>query len=126
MTNEKRIILLAGALIVAALWFRAAAEYVNPTGHVIDSAKIEVSSSVPLSSEAIQTAQIQAAEIGRICTNAEGSPVACSEINEDTICIRTLVGAHNGTRIDCNTGEPIPANGIDAPGQGGAKYRSPY
>jgi hypothetical protein len=102
MTNEKRIVLLIGAFVVAALWFRAAA------------------------SDSIQASLMPADEFGRICTNAEGSPVRCSEINEDAICIQRPAGAHSGTRIDCNTGEPIPANGIDAPGQGGAKYRSPY
>jgi hypothetical protein len=126
MTNEKRIILLTGALIVAALWFRAAAEYVNPTGDVTETAIAEVISHDPLSSEAIQAALIPTNELSKICTNAEGSPVRCSEISEDAICIQRPVGAHSGTRIDCNTGEPIPANAIDAQGQGGAKYRSPY
>jgi hypothetical protein len=118
MTNEKRIVLLIGAFVVAALWFRAAAEYVNPTGDVIETNETD--------SDSIQASLMPADEFGRICTNAEGSPVRCSEINEDAICIQRPAGAHSGTRIDCNTGEPIPANGIDAPGQGGAKYRSPY
>jgi hypothetical protein len=121
MTNEKRIVLLIGAFVVAALWFRAAAEYVNPTGHVTESAIAEVISHDPLSSEAIQAALIPTNEFSKICTNAEGSPVRCSEINEDAICIQRPVGAQSGTRIDCNTGEPIPANGIDAQG-----HRSPY
>jgi hypothetical protein len=126
MTNEKRIVLLIGAFVVAALWFRAAAEYVNPTGDVIETNETEVFSPDLSSSDSIQASLMPADEFGRICTNAEGSPVRCSEINEDAICIQRPAGAHSGTRIDCNTGEPIPANGIDAPGQGGAKYRSPY
>ena len=126
MTNEKRTILLIGAVIVAALWFRVIAEYVNPTALLIDTSEAELINPETSSPPETQAALIETIEFGKICTNAEGAIVDCLAISEDTICIQTLVGAHSGFRIDCNSDRPIPTYDDSASQQGGAKYRSPY
>jgi hypothetical protein len=126
MTNEKRTILLIGAMIVAALWFRVVAEYAASTSHVINITEAEVISPETLSPPETQAALIETVEFGKICTNADGSPVKCSEFDDDTICIRTRVGAHSGIRVDCKSERPIPADDDSVAREGGAKYRSPY
>jgi hypothetical protein len=78
------------------------------------------------SPEEIQVALNETDEFGKICTNAEGSLVECLETSEDTICIRTRVGAHSGIRIDCNTDQPILTDQDGTLRAHGAKYRSPY
>lgn len=127
MSNEKRIILLAGAMIVAALWFRVLAFSANPTEHVvknIDAA--EVIQSKPISSGTAQAAIQEEDDFSRICTDATGSPVRCSETDEDMICIRTRVGTYSGIKIDCFTGQPIPTAEDSTSRTGRASYRSPY
>ena len=127
MTNEKLTTLLTGALIASALWFRVLADDANPPRQVIDTADnaevISVEMKLP---KEIQVALNETDEFGKICTNAEGSLVECLEISEDTICIRTRVGAHSGIRIDCNTDQPIPTDEDSTLRAHEAKYRSPY
>ena len=127
MTNEKLTTLLTGALIASALWFRVLADDAIPTRQVLDIAdNTEVISAEMKSPEEIQVALNETDEFGKICTNASGSLVKCQEINEDTICVRTRVGAHSGIRIDCNTGQPIPTDEDSTLRAHEAKYRSPY
>ena len=127
MTNEKLTTLLTGALIASALWFRVLADDAIPTRQVIDTAdNNEVISAEMKSPEEFQVALNETDEFGKICTNAEGSLVECLETSEDTICIRTRVGAHSGIRIDCNTGQPILTDQDGTLRAHGAKYRSPY
>jgi len=122
MTNAKLTTLLTGALIVAALWFRVLVVVANPTSHIIDTTNdAEVIFSETISSDESQTALKEMDEFGKICTTSKGSPVKCSEINEDTICIRVRAGSHSGTKIDCKTDQPIPTERARD-----AKYRSPY
>jgi hypothetical protein len=127
MSNEKRIILLVGAIIVAALWVRVfAVSAYSP------SEPIEVADDPQLvDPEAIYLERAQAAlqeskNSSKICTSGNGSPVSCSQIDQDTLCISLRAGAQSGTRIDCVTDQPIPSDEHDASGAGGAKYRSPY
>ncbi len=121
MTNAKLTTLLTGALIVAALWFRVLVA-ASPTSHEIDTTNdAEVIVSETMSSEESQAALKEMDEFSKICITGKGSPVKCSEINEDTICIRVRAGAHRGTKIDCKTDQPIPTECARA-----AKYRSPY
>ena len=122
MTNAKLTTLLTGALIVVALWFRVLVVAASPTSHVIDTTNhAEVIVSETMSSEESQTALKEMDDFGKICTTGKGSPVNCSEINEDTICIRVRAGANSGTKIDCKTNQPIPTERARD-----AKYRSPY
>ncbi len=122
MTKAKLTTLLTGALIVAALWFRVLVVVASPTSHVIDSTDdAEVINSDTMPPEEFQVALKNMDESSKICTTGKGSPVKCSEINEDTICIRVRAGAHSGTKIDCKTDQPIPTEYARA-----AKYRSPY
>ncbi len=127
MANEKLTTLLTGALIALALWFRVLADDAIPTSHAIDTADntAVISAEIKLSEE-IQVALNETDEFGKICTNASGSLVKCQEINEDSICIRTRVGAHSGIRIDCNTDQPIPTDEDSTLRAHEAKYRSPY
>jgi len=127
MTNEKLTTLLTGALIASALWFRVLADDAIPTRQVIDTAdNTEVISAEMKSPEEIQVALNETDEFGKICTNAEGSLVECLETSEDTICIRTRVGAHSGIRIDCKTDQPVLTDQDGMLRAYGAKYRSPY
>ncbi len=127
MTNEKLTTFLTGALIASALWFRVLADDANSTKHIIDTAdNAEVISAEMMSPEEVHVALNETGEFGKICTNAEGSLVECVEISEDTICIRTRVGAHSGIRIDCNTDQPIPTNQESTLRAHETKYRSPY
>lgn len=124
MTNERLATLLTGALIVAALWFRVLADVANPTSHATHTADAAgVSSSEKISSQDARATPNVIDEFGKICANTTGSLVKCSEIDEDTICIRTRAGANTGARIDCGTDEPIPADEFSA---SRAKNRSPY
>ncbi len=127
MSNGKRFILAAGAIIVAALWFRAFAVSPYPTSDIIETTvDTEVIDSETIYLEKAQAALNERNEVSKICTTGNGSPVSCAAINEDTMCISVRVGAHSGVRIDCNTGQAIPTDEYGAPGAGGAKYRSPY
>jgi len=127
MTNEKLTTLLTGTLIAAALWFRVLADDAIPTRHEIDTAGgAKVISSETMPPGEVQVALQEMDEFSNICTNGEGALVNCLEINEDTICIRTRVGAHSGVRIDCNTGEPIPTDEVAATRARTARNRSPY
>ncbi len=127
MTNEKLTTLLTGVLIASALWFRVLADDAIPTRHVIDTAdNAEVISAKMMSPEEVQVAPNETGEFGKICINASGSLVKCREINEDSICIRTRVGAPSGIRIDCNTDQPIPTDQDSTLRAHEAKYRSPY
>ena len=127
MTNEKLTTFLTGALIASALWFRVLADDAFPTRHVIDTAgNNEVNSAEMMSPEKVQVALNELGKFNKICTNASGSLVACQEINEDSICIRTRVGAHSGIKIDCNTDQPLSTDEDSTFRAHGAKYRSPY
>jgi hypothetical protein len=129
MTNEKRIILLIGALIVAGLWFRVIAEYTNPTNptnQVINTAQAALIDPEDMSPQETQAVLIETIEFGKVCTSAGGSPVKCSEVDEDSICIRTLVAAQRGFRVDCKSDRPVPANDDSWAREGGTKYKSPY
>ena len=121
MTNAKLTTLLTGALIVAALWVRVLVVVANPTSQVIDAADAEVINSDTMPPEEVQVTLKNMDESSKICTTGKGSPVKCSEINEDTICIRVRAGAHSGIRIDCKTDQPIPPERVRD-----AKYRSHY
>ena len=127
MTNAKLTTLLTGALIVAALWFRVFVVVANPTSHVIDSTDdAEVINSDTMPPEEVLVALKNMDVSSKICTTDKGSPVKCSEINEDTICIRVRAGAPSGIRIDCKTDQPIPADEYSGTRARDAKYRSPY
>ena len=127
MTNEKLTTLLTGALIASALWFRVLADDAIPTRQVLDIAdNTEVISAEMKSPEEIQVALNETDEFGKICTNASGSLIECREINEDSICIQTRVGALSGIRIDCISDQPIPTDEDSALRAHEAKYRSPY
>ena len=127
MSNEKRFILLVGAIIVTALWFRVLAVSAYPPNDVFEATdQSEVMASEPTSLEKTQVALNETVEFSKICTSGNGLPVSCSEFNEDTMCLILRNGAHSGIKVDCNTDQPIPADEYGASGVGGAKYRSPY
>jgi hypothetical protein len=127
MSNDKRLILLAGAIIVAALWFRVLAVSVFATSETVETSdNAVVVDSAMTYLEDVQAALPETDEFSKICTSGNGLPVSCSDISDDTMCISLRVGAHSGTRIDCNTHQAIPADDYGGPGAGGAKYRSPY
>ena len=127
MSNEKRFILLVGAIIVAALWFRVLAVSEFATNDMVETIdQPEVMVTQPTSLEKTQVALNETVEFSKICTSGNGLPVSCSEISEETMCLILRDGAHSGIKVDCNTDQPIPADEYGASGVGGAKYRSPY
>ena len=125
MSNEKRAILIVGAMIVAALWVRAIAEYVYLTSDVAEVTSAEVVESQYVLPENSHAAVPALDELDKICTDTEGAIVDCLAVTEETICIQTLGGAQSGFRVDCKSDQPIPLDDGTAR-QGGAKYRSPW
>lgn len=127
MSIEKRFILLVGAIIVAALWVRAFAVSAYSPSEPIEAAdNPELADLDAIYLERAQAALQESKNSSKICTNGNGSPVSCSQIDADTLCIRLRAGAQSGVRIDCDTEQLIPIDEYGEPGAGGAKYRSPY
>ena len=113
MTKENRNTLLAGALIVAAIWVAVLAdESAQKKNRTIISDDLVEISPETMSPDEMQAALAYMRESGFTCTTAAGTLVKCPDMDKDVTCIRARVGATSGSaiRIDCETRQPIPTD----------------